>query len=92
MLEPYIQYRMRYGNPIPGPGYAIVPVTKTLVAQIPGMRGGAVWNRPISIHVITPEGNEAALPVVDVTRIIQLALLALGLTGAILIYFLKHRS
>jgi hypothetical protein len=34
----------------------------------PGNSGGVIWNRPASILVEEPDGNEIVLPVIDVTR------------------------
>jgi hypothetical protein len=35
---------------------------------IPGMNGGLIWNRPVSILVQTKDGEEQVLSIPDVTR------------------------
>jgi hypothetical protein len=60
----------------------VTPWARALVVRLP--RGGFVWNRPTAVTV-QRAGAERRLPVVDVTRLLQLALLALAAAIAIAI-------
>jgi len=53
----------------------VTPRARALVVRLPG--GGFVWNRPTAV-TIEQAGAKRRVPVVDVTRILQLALLALA--------------
>jgi hypothetical protein len=59
-------------------------MAKSWQIRFPGGMGGIVWNRPHSVVVQSPEGEDV-LPVRDVTRQVQLALLGSGLTGVLLV-------
>ncbi len=78
MLKGSIRYETRMGEPYDTPGGRITPFSKALVIQLPGVQGGLVWNRPVSVLVTRKDGQEQVIPVVDVTRIILTSL-----TGAI---------
>lgn len=54
-------------------GYAVTPESQALRVRLPF--GGFVWNRPAAILVDDGSGQQR-VPVVDVTRTAQLALLA----------------
>lgn len=51
---------------------------ESLVAQVRWPGGGLVWNTPIAIHV-QRRGHTTRQPVVDVTRLVQVALALLTL-------------
>jgi hypothetical protein len=53
----------------------VTPRARALVVRLP--QGGFVWNRPTALTVQQP-GAVSHLRVVDVTRLLQLALLALA--------------
>ena len=59
-------------------------MAKSWQIRFPGGTGGIIWNRPHSVVVQKMEGEEV-LPVQDVTRQVQLALLGGGLTGTLLV-------
>jgi hypothetical protein len=58
----------------------VTPRTRALVIRLP--QGGFVWNRPTALTV-QQAGTVRHLPVVDVTRLLQLALLALAAAIAV---------
>jgi hypothetical protein len=70
----------------------ITPFSQAVKLMLPGSRGGLIWNRPVSVLVQGDNGSEQVLPVVDVTRMAQLALLGIGLAGGILFWLIKRRS
>jgi hypothetical protein len=53
----------------------VTPRARALVVRLP--QGGLVWNRPTAVTV-ERAGAKRRVPVVDVTRILQLALVALA--------------
>lgn len=62
-----------------------------LPAEVPFIRGGLVWNRPVSVLVTEPDGHETVLPITDPTRIIvwTLAGLSAALALAFIVFGLK---
>lgn len=58
---------------------AVRTQSRALVARWPG--GGWVWNRPVAVLVEQGE-KERRIPIVDVTRVIQLGLFGLSLVFA----------
>ena len=57
----------------------VTPRARALVVRLP--QGGFVWNRPTAVTV-ERAGAVRRVPVVDVTRLLQLALLALSAATA----------
>jgi len=88
-----VQYETKAGEPVETGGFKIVPFARVLRIQIPGLSGGLIWNRPASVAVTTAD-QETIIPVRDVTFQAQVALLAAGLVGALLIWlaFNKHEA
>lgn len=50
----------------------------------PGM-GGMIWNYPVAMTIRTGEDNEKRIPILDTTRLAQIALLGISLLGIILL-------
>jgi hypothetical protein len=50
-----------------------------------------VWNRPFAVEVRTADGDTWSLPVPDITRQAQIALLAMGLIGVLLIGLVSRK-
>ena len=65
----------------------VTPRARALVVRLP--RAGFVWNRPTAVTV-ERAGEVRRVPVVDVTRILQLGLLGLGLAIAVAIPRRSH--
>jgi len=59
------------------------PVSQSIRLQIPGFPGGLIWNRPVAVRVQPPTGPEQTLPVRDITRLMQLLVVGLGLVGGL---------
>ncbi|MBN1148445.1 MAG: hypothetical protein JXA78_14390 [Anaerolineales bacterium] len=60
-------------------GYQVTPFSQAVRLQMPGLHGGVIWNRPLSILVVANDGEEQVLPVRDPTRLAILALLGAAL-------------
>ena len=58
----------------------VTPWARALVVRLP--RGGFVWNRPTAV-LVERAGEVSRIQVWDVTRILQLGLLSLGLAIAL---------
>ena len=67
----------------------LTPQSKALVIHAPF--GGLVWNRPVAVLVERGERTER-IPIVDVTRIVQLGLLALSVVFTVVIFVLSAKK
>ena len=81
-MPDFIKFETHAGNAVQVGTYQITPFVQTLRIEIPGMLGGLIWNRPVSVLARSASGQEQVLPVQDITRQVQLALLfaSLGFT------------
>lgn len=71
-LKEMIQWQTVSGRPVPVGDVTVTPQSQALVIRWP--YGGIVWNRPVAI-LVEHGGQTERVPIVDVTRIVQLALL-----------------
>jgi hypothetical protein len=92
MNTTYFQVKKRSGEPYYSSGNKIVPLSKAYILQFPGLHGGFVWNRPVGLAVSAGDGQEKFLPVYDVTRRIQLALLGMVLAVGLLTAIASSRK
>ena len=60
--------------------------------RLPNANGGLIWNRPVSVVVRRPDGQEQVLPVPDVTRLTVLALLMLSFVGTFLLVLFRRKN
>jgi hypothetical protein len=88
---PQIGFEIQRGKPIANGKTQVTPLTKTFKLPLPVISGGLVWNRPFAVEVRTSDGQEWTLPVTDVTRQAQIALLAMGLIGVVLIGLVSRK-
>lgn len=68
-LKQLIQWRTESGQPVTANGITVTP--QSMAIQVRWPYGGWVWNRPVSIQV-EKAGQTEQIPIVDVTRLIQL--------------------
>ena len=68
-------WRTSSGQTIVRHGIAVTPLSQALVFRCP--RGGCLWNRPRAL-VVEQDGEKRRIPVVDATRLVQLALYGLS--------------
>jgi hypothetical protein len=90
-MPDFIQTETRAGDTITMGETKIVPFSKSLRVQIPGLHGGLIWNRPSSLLVVSSDGHEQNIPIVDVTRQALWALLGLSLAVFPLMMLLSKR-
>lgn len=83
-MTQWMHFETQSGNPVTVKGTTLTPFSQALRIQIPGLNGGLVWNRPVSVLAVSPDGQEQVIPIPDITRMIQLGLLGVSLLAAIL--------
>jgi hypothetical protein len=88
---PHIGFEIQRGQPVTDGKIQVTPLVKTFKLPLPVISGGLVWNRPFAVEVRTSDGQEWTMPVVDVTRQAQIALLAMGLIGVLLIGLVSRK-
>ena len=69
-----LQLRTIRDAPVTVRGITVTPVSKVLSVRLPF--AGFVWNRPHAV-VVERDGRVERIPILDVTRIVPLGLLAL---------------
>jgi hypothetical protein len=67
-MQKLITIETRGGEPISVKDTQLVPFHQVLQIRFPGLQGGLVWNRPVSILTVDADGQEQVVPVHDVTR------------------------
>ena len=80
-LKDYVQYQLETGSPTPVGEVNLTPQSQVLTVRWPN--GGWVWNRPVAV-LVEQDGESERLPIVDVTRMAQLGLIAFAFLFAIL--------
>ena len=65
------RYALVDGEPVAAGGVRATPQARVLEVHWPG--GGLVWNRPVAVTV-ERDGQTMRMPIVDATRVAQLAL------------------
>jgi hypothetical protein len=84
-----ISWQTSTGDSVAVRDVRLTPESKALVVRWPN--GGWVWNRPVAV-LVEREGGGERMPIVDVTRIAQLALLGLGALFALVTVMLSART
>jgi hypothetical protein len=79
-LKDIVQLQTVSGDPVAVGDVTLTPQSQALSIRWP--KGGFVWNRPLAV-LVERDGETERIPVVDVTRTAQVALL-----GASLAFFL----
>lgn len=78
-------FERRYGEPVIHGAVKVIPVTRVLLILLPGTAGGLVWNMPAGVRIVAADGTERYEPVLDVTRMGQVGVLAAGILGGLLL-------
>ena len=93
MARPIVDVETTAGAPISVGDQEIVPIARAVRVQVQmaGLHAGLIWNRPVAVAVRTADGQEFELPVHDVTRRVQLLVLAAGIIGSLLVWLALHR-
>lgn len=91
-MRPLLQIENKAGTPVLAGRTRIIPFAQSVRLDFPGFPGGMVWNRPLSILAVSANGDEQVIRVVDATRRVQIALLAAGLFGGLLLWILGNNK
>jgi hypothetical protein len=84
-----LQFRAIPDAPVTVRGCTVTPVSKVLSVRLPF--GGFVWNRPQAV-LVERDGRVERIPILDVTRLVQLGLLALVLVVRLASTYMAARS
>jgi hypothetical protein len=66
-------------EPVTVDDVTVTPRSRALVVRLP--KGGLVWNRPTAV-LVEQDGQVRRIPIVDLTRILQISLLGLAVLTA----------
>jgi hypothetical protein len=83
MLRSLIRVEKKASQPIPWGDGRVTVWSRVVRVQFPKLSGGLIWNRPVAVSLSSAGGGDQVLPIHDVTRQVQLWLLAAGLVGAL---------
>lgn len=81
-LKEIFQLQTMSGHPVTVGDIRVTPQSQALTVR--GPFGGLVWNRPVAVLVERGQWTER-IPVVDITRIVQLGLLGFSLVFSIVV-------
>jgi hypothetical protein len=88
-LKDILQIKSAHGERIVIDDKAVTPLSKALVVRLPF--GGFVWNRPVAIEV-EKDQNIERIPIVDVTLLIQLGIIAIGTVVTIAFWLINRKN
>lgn len=80
------------GNPIEVNDLTVYPIARSYRLNVPKVHGGILWNKPLAVIVEDSLGNRQVIPVVDRTRLLQIAILGAGFIFTLLTWFVLHVS
>lgn len=87
MSGKFWQLEIQDGQPVTVGGRTVTPQAQVLSLRLPWDRravaGGFVWNRPVAV-VVEENGRSQRLPILDVTRMIMLAVAVVSTAVALL--------
>jgi hypothetical protein len=87
-IKKHIHWKSIDGEPISSGDTIITPVAKVFAVSTPFM--DIVWNRPHAVRV--QEGEEVTtVPIVNVTRMAQIAIYGFGATLAIILWLVNQK-
>ena len=79
-LKDILQYQQTSSSPIVVNDITLTPQSRVLLVRLP--RGAYVWHRPTAI-LVERDGQQVRHAIIDLTRIIQLGLLAMTIAFAV---------
>lgn len=84
-----IRWQTLSGEPVTVGDVTITPQAQALIIRLPF--GGLVWNRPVAV-LVEQGGQTRRIPIIDITRVVQLGLLGLSLAFAIFLVLSTRRK
>ena len=88
-LKETVQWQTQMGEKVTVGSVSVTPQTRAFVLR--WRNGGWVWNRPVAV-LVERGGEEVRLPIVDVTRLAQVGLVALTIVFSIAAFVLSMQS
>jgi hypothetical protein len=83
-------WRGASAGPVTVGNITVTPQSKALIVRLP--KGGFVWNRPTAV-LVERDGQARRIPIVDVTRILQVGLFGLAvLAGSLSLLRVRSRT
>lgn len=84
-LKDMVQWQTVSGEPITVGDVTVTPQSQALTVRWPN--GGFVWNRPVAV-LVDRDGETERVPVTDVTRVAQLALIGSSFVFLMFVFLL----
>jgi hypothetical protein len=82
--------REALAEPVTVDDVTVTARSRALVVRLP--RGGLVWNRPTAV-LVEQDGQARRIPIVDLTRILQVGLIGLAvLTAGVSVFWFRRRT
>jgi hypothetical protein len=75
------------GDPIEVNDLTVYPIARSYRINVPKVHGGILWNKPLAVMVEDSLGNRQVIPVVDRTRLLQIAIFSAGFIFTMLTWF-----
>ena len=72
---PVVELTTTPGAPVSAYGYRVTPMAQSLRVRLPFF--ALAWTRPSAMLVQHPDGSQQEVPIVDITRLAQVGLVAL---------------
>jgi hypothetical protein len=86
-----ITSRNHTDSPISAGQMTLIPVSQSLIVQNRRMKGGLVWNRPVSVGLLVADEDVRYIPIYDYTRLAQVFILGAGVVGSLLIWLFYRK-
>jgi hypothetical protein len=83
------QWQTLSGDPVTVGDVTVTPQSQALSIRWPN--GGFVWNRPVAM-LVERNGEIERIPIIDVTRVAQLALIGFSLVFSAFVFVLSARQ
>ena len=83
-----IQWQTVAGAPVAAGDVTVTPQSQALTVRWPN--GGFVWNRPVAV-LVDRDGETERVPIIDMTRVVQLGLMGLGFVFTMLVFVRSAR-
>jgi hypothetical protein len=90
---PFINVETRGSEPFSAGGNTLTLFSQSLTIRLPFsfLHGGLIWNRPVSVLAVAPDGQEQIIPIKDPTRQAQWSLLFASLGSMLLMFAISRK-
>jgi hypothetical protein len=90
-MRRFFEIQTKTGEPINHGDITLTPFSQSVSFRLPGLNGGLIWNRPVSLLSETKNGQEQLISIPDVTRQLQWGILGASLGCAFIMWILSNR-